>query len=191
MKVLVVDDVGYSRHYHARLLQKFGYTVESAENGLQALKVLERDAEIGVVLTDLMMREMDGVELFKRSRRINRMIDGGNSEPPSFILMTALRPGKDATQQRDVEKIRQAKDIGFIDVLYKPIEPEALKTTLEVIKFARGRARVDTTAIVKRIAETVDRLIADNLFEDADQFLTSARKELERLEQFTSQPAST
>ena len=33
MKVLVVDDVGYSRHYHTRLLQKFGFQAESVETG--------------------------------------------------------------------------------------------------------------------------------------------------------------
>lgn len=188
MKVLVVDDVGYSRHYHSRLLQKFGYLAETAESGVQALRMLERDATIGVVLTDLMMREMDGVELFKQSLRINRLPDGGSAEAPAFILMTALRPGQDASQQKDLEKIRLAKDLGFIDVLFKPIEPDALKNTLETIKYARGKATVDTSGVISRIRETIDRLVGEKLTEDAEHFLDDLRAEQERLEQFVSQP---
>lgn len=188
MKVLVVDDVGYSRHYHSRLLQKFGFQAETAETGAQALKMLERDMTIGVVLTDLMMREMDGVELFKRSLRINRLVDGGSADPPAFILMTALRPGQDASQQKDLEKIRMAKDIGFIDVLFKPIEPEALKNTLDTIKYARGKVAIDTSGAVKRVAETIARLIAEKQMEDAERFLDDLRTELERLDQYVSQP---
>lgn len=191
MKILVVDDVGYSRHYHCRLLQKFGYQAESAENGIQALKILERDMTIGVVLTDLMMREMDGVELFKRSLRINRLVDGDSADPPAFILMTALRPGQDASQQKDLEKIRLAKDIGFIDVLFKPIEPESLKNTLDTIKYARGRVAIDTSGVVKRVNETIERLIAEKLHEDAESFLDDLRNEIDRLDKFVSQPAAT
>ena len=143
MKVLVVDDVGYSRHYHSRLLERFGHQVKTAETGPQALQILERDATIGVVLTDLMMREMDGVELFRRARQLNRPTDdgNGNAEPPAFLLMTALRPGKDVSQQKDWEKVQLARSIGFVDVLFKPIDPERLKQTLETIKFAGGARR--------------------------------------------------
>jgi CheY-like chemotaxis protein len=191
MKVLIVDDVGYSRHYHARLLQKFGYEVETAENPLQALKTLERDMTIAVVLTDLMMREMDGVELFKRAQKINRIMDGGTTDPPAFILMTALRPDASPTQHKDLDKLRLAKDIGFVDVLYKPIEPEMLKNLLETINYARGRAQIDLAGVVKRVRETVDQMISERLTDEAQTFLDELLREVERLEQFVSEPVAT
>ncbi len=185
MKVLVVDDVGYTRHFHVRLLQKFGHDVLSAEGGAQALKILERDLSVDIVLTDLMMRDMDGVELYKNSLRISRVLDGGQATPPAFILMTALRPGG-TSQQKDIEKLRIAKEIGFLDVLYKPIEPELLKATLDNVKFARGKQVVDTVSTVRRIEETVNQLIAQQDLDTSNTFMESLRGQLERLEDATS-----
>ncbi len=186
MKVLVVDDVGYTRHFHVRLLQKFGYDVLSAEAGPQALRMLERDLSIDVVLTDLMMREMDGVELYKNSMRISRVLDGGQATPPVFILMTALRPGG-TSQQKDIEKLRMAKEIGFIDVLYKPIEPELLKTTLDNVKFARGKKAVDIVGVTRRVEETVGHLMEQSEHDGAQQFIASLRVQIERLETAVNQ----
>jgi CheY-like chemotaxis protein len=187
MKVLVVDDVGYSRHYHCRLLQKFGFQAEAVETGLQALKALESDATIDVVLTDLMMREMDGIELFRRAQQSNPSADSGSAKLPAFILMTALRPGKDASQQKDIEKIRQAKELGFIDVLFKPIEPEVLKQTLENIHSDRGQTQIDTSGAIKQLAEIIDRLIAENRLDEAGRLQDELHAELDRLAQFASQ----
>lgn len=181
MKILVVDDVGYTRHFHVRLLQKFGHDVLAAETGPQALKILERDMGIDVVLTDLMMRDMDGVELYKAAQRISRVVDGGNAPAPVFILMTALRPGGNS-QQKDIEKLRMAKEIGFLDVLYKPIEPEQLRHVLENVKYARGKTAVDVTGAIRRVTETVDLLVANEDPETTAQFQACLREQLERLD---------
>lgn len=181
MKILVVDDVGYTRHFHVRLLQKFGHDVLSAETGPQALKMLERDISIDVVLTDLMMRDMDGVELYKSSMRISRVIDGGNAPTPVFILMTALRPGGNS-QQKDIEKLRMAKEIGFLDVLYKPIEPEQLRSVLDNIKYARGKAAVDVVGSLRRTTETVDQLLTNKDLEASTTYADGLREQLDRLE---------
>lgn len=181
MKVLVVDDIGYTRHFHVRLLQKFGYDVQSADGGPQALKMLERDLSIDVVLTDLMMRDMDGVELFKNSMRISRVLDGGQATPPLFILMTALRPGG-TSQQKDIEKLRMAKEIGFLDVLYKPIEADHLKETLSNVQYARGTKKVDVVGASRRVEEAVNELISQKDEETMNTFLETLRAQLERLE---------
>lgn len=188
MKVLVVDDVGYSRRYHCRLLQKFGYQTESADSGPQALEILERDLTIKLVLTDLLMREMDGVELYKRSLKIDRLVDGGAGEPPAFLLMTALRPGQNHSLHKDVDRVRLAKDIGFVDVLFKPIEPDILQSTLETIKYASAKVQIDTQATLRRVNETIRLLIAEHRSDDAGQFLDELRNEVETLDQFVSQP---
>ncbi len=193
MKVLVVDDVGYTRHFIVRLLEKFGCEVLSADSGPQALRMLERDLNIDVVLTDLMMRDMDGVELYKGSLRISRVLDGGSAEAPVFFLMTALRPGGNS-QQKDLEKLRMAKEIGFIDVLYKPVEPEQLKLAIENVKYARGKKEVDIAGASRRLQDTVDQLISAKDAAAVDTFIESLQKQLERLESASlamaqSQPA--
>jgi CheY-like chemotaxis protein len=181
MKVLVVDDVGYARHFHVRLLQKFGYDVQSAETGPLALRMLERDMTIDVVLTDLMMRDMDGVELYKNAMRISRMVDGGQATPPVFLLMTALRPGTNS-QQKDVEKLRMAKEIGFAEVLYKPIEPETLRKTLEAVKFSRGKEAVDVASHIRRFEEALEKVIASQDPSAVEQFLQTLRGSQAKLE---------
>jgi CheY-like chemotaxis protein len=184
MKILVVDDIGYSRHYHMRLLQKLGYSVETAENGRQALGILERDKTVKVVLTDLMMTGMDGIEFYKQSLHTNRFVDGGSADPPAFLLMTALRQGRDVCQQKGIEKVQTAKEIGFIDVLYKPIEPESLRRILETIKYARGRAQVDTVGLTKRVTETIDHLIEEGQYDNASKLQDDLRNQIERLDRF-------
>jgi CheY-like chemotaxis protein len=181
MKVLVVDDVGYTRHFHVRLLQKFGHEVLSAETGPQALKLLELDLSIDVVLTDLMMHGMDGVELYKSSLRTSRVTHGGNALSPVFILMTALRPGGNS-QQKDIEKLRMAKEIGFHDVLYKPIDPEQLRAVLENVRFARGKPMVDTIGVSQRVTNTVEQLLQLKDRAASTAFADCLRTQLDRLE---------
>jgi len=59
---LVVDDSLLIRHTVCRLLEQHGFTVESACDGLEALELLKR-IEPSLIVTDLMMPKMDGIEL--------------------------------------------------------------------------------------------------------------------------------
>lgn len=182
MKILVVDDVGYTRHFHVRLLQKMNHEVVSAGDGAAALKILENDLAIEVVLTDLMMREMDGVELFRAAQKISRLTDAGALEPPKFILMTALRPGT-PSQQRDLEKLRLAKEIGFAEVLFKPIENELLIKTLEAIRATQDQpAGLDLQSLLRRVEDITNRVLATKNESLAQEFLQMLRGEVTRLE---------
>ena len=59
---LVVDDSLLIRHTVCRLLEQHGFTVESACDGLEALELLKR-IEPSLIVTDLMMPKMGGIEL--------------------------------------------------------------------------------------------------------------------------------
>jgi CheY-like chemotaxis protein len=183
VKVLIVDDVGYSRHYHSRMLQKFGYDTLVAETGPQALRLLERDSSIDAVLTDLLMRDMDGLELYSAAQAIDRMTDAGSAEPPAFIMMTAARPGSNA-QPRDLEKIRVAKQVGFVDVLFKPIEPDLLQRTLETIKYARSKTTesVDLGGLVQRLTETIGKIVDGRNASAAQQLGDELQVAMQKLE---------
>lgn len=70
-KVLIVDDVGINREMLCEIL-KDEYEIIQAENGKQALQVLEdKGEEIAVVLLDLVMPEMDGYAVLKEMNRRN------------------------------------------------------------------------------------------------------------------------
>ena len=87
MKLLVVDDVGYVRHYLDRLLTQHGHTVVTASSGDEALAILKQDNTLNAVVTDLMMPGMDGIELFKAARQIGRFNDAGQLPPLEFFLL--------------------------------------------------------------------------------------------------------
>lgn len=64
IKILIVDDEKASRESLKMLLDSEGYTTEMAESGAEALEILEREP-FNIVVTDLMMPDMDGIQLLK------------------------------------------------------------------------------------------------------------------------------
>ncbi len=67
-KVLVADDSSISRNLMSQMLQKQLYDVVEAEDGNQALAILEKDHDISLLLTDYAMPGMDGFELVRAIR---------------------------------------------------------------------------------------------------------------------------
>jgi two-component system cell cycle sensor histidine kinase/response regulator CckA len=65
--VLVVDDERGVRRLTARMLRAEGYQVLEAESGEEALQLLESDPSIRLLVTDIVMPEMDGLSLADRA----------------------------------------------------------------------------------------------------------------------------
>jgi len=81
MKILVVDDEAPIREMIKKgLSQMGGYSVEVAQNGAEAIEKIEKDI-FDLVLTDIKMPEMDGLELLKNIK--------GTRPEMMVILMTA------------------------------------------------------------------------------------------------------
>jgi len=78
-KILVVDDDPFVREMLATILQASGYGVETAEDGLAALKKYSGGSGIHLIISDMNMPEMNGMELIKKLRQ-------GGSEVPIIIL---------------------------------------------------------------------------------------------------------
>ncbi len=94
-KVLVVEDSLAVRELQRGILEAGGYRVETARDGREALERLGRDESIELVLTDVEMPEMDGIELTKAIRA-----DPARSGLP-VVIVTSL--GDDADRQRGVD----------------------------------------------------------------------------------------
>jgi two-component system chemotaxis sensor kinase CheA len=71
-KVLVVEDSFTVRELQRSILEAAGYRVVTARNGREALRYLEEDAEIGLVVTDIEMPELGGIELVRAIRADER-----------------------------------------------------------------------------------------------------------------------
>jgi PAS domain S-box-containing protein len=119
LKILLAEDNAVNQKVALRLLDKLGYRADVAANGLEALEALERQS-YDVVLMDVQMPEMDGLEA---SRRICERWPAESR--PRIIAMTAN------AMLEDREACFAA---GMDDYLAKPVRPEELATAL-------GRAR--------------------------------------------------
>jgi len=180
MRILVVDDVGYVRHYLDRLLTQHGHSVVTAASGTQALELLKLEDGIQVVITDLLMPGMDGLELFDAVRKIDRSSDQGTIPAPVFLLITALRPTP-ANGRREVNLLQQALDLGFADVFLKPIDNDHLLHQLAKLEqnqnqtgfrhAAPAPAPDDFGTLVRETEDLVARLAACDSRETVVQLL--------------------
>ncbi|MGM0412585.1 MAG: Hpt domain-containing protein [Pseudomonadota bacterium] len=110
---LIVDDSITVRRVTGRLLERQDWRVASARDGVEALEVMEEEPP-AVVLLDIEMPRMDGLELLGRLRD---RPDGG---PP--VVMITTRSGEKHRQQ--------AESLGVNGYLGKPWQEEELLTTL-------------------------------------------------------------
>jgi CheY-like chemotaxis protein len=111
--VLLVEDDRSVRRYLEVMLQRSGYTVLTAADGLEAMKVA-LSSEIDVVVTDAVMPNLSGQELARFLR----------SNPKLSHLPIVLLTGQE-------NKDAAAADENLIDVfLYKPVRAEELKNCL-------------------------------------------------------------
>ena len=67
-KILIVDDDDFVREMLTSILEASGYTIVTAENGLEALERCIADSSIDLIVSDVNMPEMDGIQLIKEVR---------------------------------------------------------------------------------------------------------------------------
>ncbi len=115
LRILLAEDNVVNQKLASRLLQQMGYRADLASNGIEAIECIERQT-YDVVLMDVQMPEMDGLEA---SRRI--VARWPNGERPRIVAMTAN------AMQGDREECLAA---GMDDYVTKPIRVDALVEAL-------------------------------------------------------------
>ena len=114
-KVLIVDDDMRNIFALATVLDARGMVIVSAENGRDAIRLVESDPSIDIVLMDIMIPEMDGMETMRRMRKLSR----GKNLPLIAVTAKAMKG--------DREKCIEA---GAWDYLSKPVDTEQLLAVL-------------------------------------------------------------
>jgi signal transduction histidine kinase/CheY-like chemotaxis protein/HPt (histidine-containing phosphotransfer) domain-containing protein/HAMP domain-containing protein len=113
LRILVADDLHVNIKMMLIILQKMGYQAEAAANGLEVLEAMQR-SEFDVILMDVQMPEMDGIEATRR-------IVAEYAQRPRIIALTANVTSED----REV-----CRSAGMDDFLAKPIQSGALREAL-------------------------------------------------------------
>jgi DNA-binding NtrC family response regulator len=135
-RVLVVDDEVNARTALAELLRDKGYEVEMAADAFKAIGKFESFAP-HVVVTDLKMPGMDGIELIKKLR--------AEADPPAVVVMTAFGA---------VETAVDAMRAGAADYLSKPINLSELLVVLDRV-LETEQLRRETRQLRARVRDRV------------------------------------
>ncbi len=114
-RILVVDDEPIARTNLEHILKKEGYLVSVAANGVEALKKIQQ-AEFDLVLSDLKMEKMDGMQLLESAQKI--------APHTEFVMITGY-----ATVNSAVDALKK----GAINYLPKPIDLNELRETVRQI----------------------------------------------------------
>src|SRR5262249_9990890 len=108
-RILVVDDEEPIREIISSMLNTAGYKTRQASSGMEALAILNSSGEFELMLSDLMMAELDGIALLERSKE---------KYPDMPVIMV--------TAVHDISVALAAIRNGAYDFLLKPFEREQL-----------------------------------------------------------------
>ena len=136
-RVLVVDDEDSHRLMLRAVLAEEGYAVAEAADGTEAMHAVEREA-FDVILLDLRMRAMDGIEVLTEIRKISPLVP--------VLIITAY-----ATVQTAVDALKA----GAYDYLTKPVDIEELKVLIEKA-LEHYQLRTENIALKERLGDRFD-----------------------------------
>jgi len=136
--ILLVDDEAGIRKVLAISLQDSGYEVHTAENGSEALRLLQT-IEPPIVLTDIKMPDMDGIELLRNIKA---------QRPETEVIMF--------TGHGDMDLAIKSLKYEATDFVTKPIHDEVLEIALK-----RARERISMRRQIQEYTQNLEQMVQD------------------------------
>lgn len=175
-KILLVDDEIDILEFISYNLQKEGYQVYTAKNGVEAIKVAEKQVPHLIIL-DVMMPEMDGIEACEELRKIPSL--------RNTIIAFLTARGEDYSQIAGF-------DAGADDYITKPVRPKVLVSRVKALLKRTGETTVQPE-VVEQDSNilTIGELLIDKeryLIRIKDEEMVLPRKEFELLSLLVSKP---
>ena len=115
LKILIVDDESRMRKLVKDFLERDGFTVLEAGDGLEAMDVFYDNKDIALLILDVMMPKMDGWQVCREVRQVSQV---------PIIMLTARADEKDELQ---------GFDLGVDEYIAKPFSPKILVARVEAI----------------------------------------------------------
>lgn len=174
-KVLLVDDELDILEFLSYNLEKEGYKVYTAKNGVEAIKIAEKKVPHLIIL-DVMMPEMDGIEACEELRKIPAL--------SSTVIAFLTARGEDYSQIAGFEA-------GADDYITKPVRPKVLISRVKALLKRTGEASQPAAEVVDTNIITIGNLMIDKeryLIRIGDNEMILPRKEFELLSLLVSKP---
>jgi PAS domain S-box-containing protein len=170
-RVLLVDDNATNRKVASQILMKAGCEVEMASSGKEAISILQKDAKFDLVLMDIQMPEMDGMETTRRLQAL------GLAYLPPIVAMTAY------AMKEDRERFLAA---GMDDYLAKPIRAQQI---IQMVSrwvsdghgtFEQAKVTVDFVVDEEVLASLSDAVGGDPAFVQSmlEEFIAEAKEQI-------------
>jgi anti-anti-sigma factor len=157
-KILVVDDEKSTLSMFRLFLTAYGYTVFTAENGTEGLRLFEKEKP-PIVVTDIKMPGIDGIELLRRIKEMDRMTE--------VIMITG---------HGDMDLAVKALDLDATDFINKPIQRPALDSALRRaeyrLKLSRDKGETEVRLRKEKDVALMD--IEGNITSQAEAALAEA-----------------
>jgi len=156
--ILIVDDEKDMRFYIENLITSFGYNAASVGSGYEAIEKV-KTINPALILLDLMMPEMDGIEVLRRLKEINGDIP--------VIMLSA---------HGSTDNVVKAMKIGASDFINKPFEPEVIEITLSQVL-----ERKNLLLEVKRLKEEINKQTRYDLIFSNNKKMTDIKSIIEQV----------
>ena len=137
-RILIVDDVAENRDMLSRRLERHGYLIEQAEDGLSALDMIA-SMPIDLVLLDVMMPGMSGLEVLKEIRKSYSRL------ALPVIMVTA---------QNERFDVVEALNLGATDYVTKPVDLAVALARIEVAE-ANRRAQEESENLLESVFDNI------------------------------------
>jgi len=137
-KILVIDDEKATLAMLGLLLQAYGYTVLTAEDAAAGLEAFKKEKP-SIVLTDIKMPGMDGIQLLRKIKEVN--------QDAEVIMITG---------HGDIELAIQSMKFDATDFITKPINSDVLEIALK-----RVNEKINLKAEVRNYTENLEKLVEE------------------------------
>lgn len=159
--VVLVEDEDSNRETMARALRKTGYVVKDFSRAADALEYLTKEQNVALIITDLIMPEMDGIDLLKEVKKLDReiavlMITGHGSVDTA---VEAMKKGAEDYLTKPIDLIELRKRVGnVVDKKVLENEVKQLRERLGEFKFenivGKSAAMKEIFKQIKMVAPT-------------------------------------
>ncbi len=145
LNVVVVDDNRELAEIIKQYLSKRGFNVKIAESAKEAMSILEKSKRVDVILLDLMLKDVHGLDLLKSLRAQSKQV--------VIIIITGIK---------DLNTVIEAMKAGADDYLVKPFRLGELEEKINEILYKKAMEEPQQTLTAEKAMEAVDTLNYDS-----------------------------